>query len=390
MLSNAEIAKVLGIPERRLNYLLFSGAERGYNEEEDLITETKDGVPLAQMWREFQRILRQWNAERQPLVNLLTFPVSDPIEGVRYPLEEDFEEASEFGLPKSIRLGPAKKMGYDFKWYDIGIRYTWRFLLDSTADQLRALQNTAMDADNRLVFTKILRAVFNNVTRVANIDEENINVYPFYNGDTDIPPRWRTNVHATAHQHYLTSGAAAVVSEDLDDMQVHLAHHGYNMLGGYQLVLLVNESEGTVIRGFTRADGDKYDFIPSANVGGGLVIAPNSGIIGAPALANIPGMVSIGTYGQFTIVEDAYIPAGYMLGMASGGDQNIGNPVGFRQHENPAVQGMKLVKGVIPDYPLMDSYYTRGFGTGVRHRGAGVVMEITADATYDVPEEYVA
>ena len=77
-----------------------------------------------------------------------------------------------------------------------------------------------------------------------------------------------------------------------------------------------------------------------------------------------------------------------MFGFATGGELNIGNPVGIRQHENSSLQGLRLVKGRDNDYPLIDSFYLHGMGTGVRHRGAGVVMEIGNGGTYSVPSEY--
>ena len=366
----------------------FKGFEEGYNERGDVITETTDGFSLNRMWDEFQRTIRMWNSQRDALTNLLTFNVTTLIEGVRYPIEQDFEEASEYGEPKGIRLGPSFRMGYDFKWWDLAIRYTWMFLAEATQAQLQALNNTALEADNRLMFTRVMRQVFNSTTKVADIDGESVNVYPFYNGDTMVPPKWKNTVHTTGHNHYLESGAAVVDSADLDDMQNHLTHHGYTSIRGYRLVILVNPQEGETIRAFAREDGDKYDFLPSSNVGGGLYVPPNGGIIGAPPLANLPGLLSIGTYGQFTVVEEDYIPAGYMFAFATGGELNIGNPVGIRQHEQSSLQGLRLVKGRDNDYPLIDSFYLHGMGTGVRHRGAGVVMEIGSGGTYTIPGDY--
>lgn len=367
---------------------LFKGAEEGYNERGDVITETTDGFPLNRMWDEFQRTIRMWNSQRDALTNLLTFNVTALVEGVRYPIDQDFEMASEFGEPQGIRLGPSFRMGYDFYWWDLAIRYTWMFLAEATRAQLEALNNTALEADNRLVFTRVMKQVFNNVTKVATIDGVATNVYPFYNGDTMIAPKWKTTTFSTGHQHYVTSGAGTVVSGDLDDMQDLLTHHGYAQIRGYRLILLVNPAQGAVIRSFKVATGAKYDFIPSANVGGGLYIPTNSGIIGQPQLANIPGLISIGSYGSFTVVEEDYIPVGYMLGLASAGELNIGNAVGVRQHENAALQGLRLVKGKDNDYPLIDSFYLHGMGTGVRHRGAGVVMQVSAAGSYTIPAEY--
>jgi hypothetical protein len=360
----------------------------GYNERGDVITETTDGAPLNQMWDEFQRTLRIWNAQRDSLTNLLSHDINSPIESVRYPIDEDFEEASEFGEPKGIRLGPSFRMGYSFKWWDLAIRYTWMFLAEADADQLRNLNNMALEADNRLMFTRIMKQVFNSTTVVATINGDPINVYPFYNGDSMVPPKWKNTTFTAPHTHYLTSGAATIDSGDLDQMQDHLTHHGYTAISGYRMVLLVNPAQGATIRGFKVATGSKYDFIPSANVGGGIIFPANGGIIGAPQLVNLPGLISIGTYGQFTIVEEDYIPVGYVFAFVTGGERSINNPVGIRQHENGSLRGVRLVKGRDNDYPLIDSFYVHGLGTGIRQRGAGVVMQITVSGTYTVPTEY--
>jgi hypothetical protein len=139
-----------------------------------------------------------------------------------------------------------------------------------------------------------------------------------------------------------------------------------------------------VVRTFKVLSGDTYDFIPSPGYGAGIYLPQNGGIIDRPA-GTVRGQ--IGTYGPFIVVEEDYLPAGYVFGFATGGEENIGNPVGIREHDNASLRGLRLVKGREPDYPLVDSFYQHGFGTGIRHRGAGVVMQITAGA-YSTPAAY--
>lgn len=376
----------------------FVGAEaRGYNERGDLITETTDGFPVNEMWDEFQKTIRLWNSWRSPMVNLLTAPVDNAIEGIRWPVENDFEEASEFGEPKGTRLGPAVKMAYDFKWWDLAIRYTWMFLSSASSDQLRALNSQALEADNRLMFTRVLRQIFNSTTRVATIAGDPYNVYPFYNGDTFVPPKWKTTTHTTGHQHYVTSGAATVDYGDLAALETLLKHHGYDIMSGYQLLLLVNAQEGATIRTMVAGAGSpvaSYTFLASENVGGGVVLPVNGGIIGRPNTAGAaPGLMVTGTIGPWIVVEDDYIPAGYMVAIATQGEGNdgrgaLGNPIGIRRPENPSLEGLRLAKGRDNDYPLIDSFYVHGFGTGTRHRGAGAVMQITAAGSYTIPTAY--
>lgn len=364
---------------------LIVGRDRGTNERADIITQTADGADLNAMWDEFQQTIGLLNRDRTALVNLLTFNVTKNVERIRYPEGDDFEEASEYGEPKGIRLGPSFNLGFDFKWYDLAIRYTWMFLAESSQAEVEALNNSAIEADNRLVFVKVLSAIFDNRNREASINGQDVPVYPFYNGDGTVPPSWKTYTFTGTENHYLTSGAATVDSGDLDDMAQKLIRKGYGTLRGYRHVLLVNNQEGKVIRKFKVASGDDYDFLPSQNVGGGIRLADGQ-VIGAPAGTPLAG--EIGTYGPWRVVEEDYIPAGYMIGFATGGERNVGNPVGIREHANASLRGLTLIPGDNNSYPLVDSYYRHGFGSGVRHRGAGVVMEVTTDATYTRPAGY--
>lgn len=367
-------------------FTLPQANERGTNTEGDVLTQTVDGRSLNDIWAEFQASLGIFNEARSRLVNLLTFPVTNPIEDVPQITGDDFEEASEFGEPKGIRGGDYFSMGYDFKWYDLAVRYTWKFLAEATGGQVEALNNMALEADNRLVFSRVMRAIFNDANRTASIRGTNVNVYAFYNADGTVPPSYKNNSFDGTHTHYLTSGAATVDSGDLDDMEEHLVHHGYGKQNGSQLVMLANRAQLATIRGFRVASGDSYDFI--ASQGAPAFLLPGSGVEGGRPPSTYAGMDVAGSYGPWLIIEEDYIPAGYLFGFATGGEMQATNPIGFREHQNASLRGLRLVKGRDNDYPLIDSFYNRGFGTGVRHRGAGVVMEITADVAYDAPADY--
>lgn len=361
-------------------------SERGFNEVEGVIRQSLDGADLGAMWREFQQTLRLWNAQRQPLLNLLSRNIDSLTERVFYPTSEDFERATEYGEPKGIRLGKPFVMGFDFAWYDVAIRYTWMFLAESSAEQIRALNNTALEGDSNLLFTQIMKTLFNPTNSTAVVNEQNVNVYKLYNADgIHTPPKYKTFTHSSSHTHYLTSGAGTVDAGDLDAIAEHLYHHGYNVNSVSRMVLLVNRQEGAVIRTLKVATGAKYDFIPGSLYGGGVIL-PTGQIVAQPG-GQVPG--EIGTYGPWHVVEEDYIPAGYVVGFVSGGEDNVSNLVGIRQHENPGLRGLRLVKGKDNDYPLTDSYYLHGFGTGIRHRGAGVVMQITASGSYTAPSAYL-
>lgn len=371
---------------------LPAGMARGTNTEGDVLTQTVDGRDLNEIWAEFQASLAMWNEKRSALVSFLTFPVSQPIEMVPQITGEDFEEASEFGVPKGIRGGDYFQMGYDFKWYDIAQRFTWKYLAEASAAQVDSVNNMALEADNRLLFSKVLKAIFNNAARATDIRGQNIPVYPFYSADGTDPPDWKTYVHDGTHTHYLTSGAALVDSGDLDDISLHMTHHGYGRQNGSTQILLVNEAELMRIRSFRVATGASYDFVPASGQPPWLLPVTTGGVVnpqGGGVPTQINGMPVAGQYGDLLIVQEDYIPPGYLVAFATGGENAATNPVGIREHQNAGLRGLRLVKGKEADYPLIDSYYNRGFGTGIRHRGAGVVMQIKVAAGYVVPAAYL-
>lgn len=366
---------------------IFSGREAGFNERSDVAVVAADGTDLNAMWREIAATLALRNSQRNRLVDMLTFKVTNEVETVSVPSNVQFEEASEYGQPVGIRGGARFHRGYDFKFYDLAVRYTWMFLAEADRQQLESYNNMALEADNRLVFEKVMKTLFN-PTNLVGVADGNIptNVYKLYNADGEVPPQYKNTTFAGTHSHYITSGGATVTSANLDTMADHLTHHGYGVDNGTRLVLLVNKQEANTIKTFKVATGAGFDFIPSSNYGGGVFLTSNAQIIARPE-GEVPG--EVGTYGPWHVVQEDYIPAGYMAGIAQGGAFNINNLVGIREHKNPAYQGLKLIPGARSDYPLIDSFYRRGFGTGIRQRGGGIIMQVTASGSYTTPAAYV-
>lgn len=393
---------------KELRLLGLGGGDQGFNENADVVMQTIDGIDTNELWNAYRAAVNLRNAERQPLIDFLSYNVTNAVEGIATAdSDARFERASEYGVPRSYRpRGEFSFLGFDFHWYDLGNRFTWEFLADATQSQVDSVADQALEADNILQFQMIMWTLFNNVNRTTQITRKPYTVYTFWNGtDGEVPPPYRTNTFPSSHNHYLVSGAATVdpgawasgTPGDLDDMYTALAEHGYKRSNGYDLVLMVNPQEGDVIRTFRsvlNGGTSKWDFIPSLGTPAFLIprdyVLPE-GINRPPATLN-NGMTVIGTYGEFTIVEEDYIPPFYMMAFATGGQESVANPVGIREHANTQLRGLRIVKGRDPDYPLQEAYFQRGFGTGIRHRGAGVIMEVrddTADpGAYRIPTEY--
>lgn len=385
---------------RNLGYLpAIQGAETGgYQTQGDIVQATNDGIDLNALWAEFQEVLDLYNEKRSQLVALMTFPVTQLIETVPQGGEASFEMASEFGEPRALRAGINYfQLGYDFADYDLATRYTWKYLRDADARQVEALHQQALGADNRLIFKKVMEALFVDDNRDADINAQNYTVFSLYNGkDGAVPPKYKDITFTNTHSHYMTSGAAAVDSDDLEDLYETIAHHGYGIEQGTTFVLLCNRDEIREIRKFRAGQANNngaeatFDFIPAD--GQPAVIVPNAeGLLGSRPQGSWNGLPVIGSYAGILIVEEAYIPSGYMVMLGSGGEGDLQNPVGLREHANPAYRGLRLLPGNQQRYPLIDSYYARAFGTGIRQRGGAAILMLGGDgtsATYDPPAQY--
>lgn len=380
------------------------GGAQGFNSEGDVPTTTADGVDINQVWADYQRTLQLLRDQRDPLIALLSRIVTvshDQIGAIGGTAA--FEEASEFGEPVGMRVSAVPILrGYPFKWWDLAARYTWRFLLKATQAQLDAINNAAMEADNRLIYDHIMRCVYNNAN---GINDEGQTVHKFWNGVSvggETPPAYKTNTFTATHNHYLASNDADFVAKGdpagptlgLEDMYEHLRHHGYSLDNGYRVIAIMNSLQTAVARtwraGVTPAGATQpatYDFIPATNQPG-LLLGQTQSSIGITQVSQnaVPGLNTVGSYGNILIVEDDMAPAGYPFMFATGGPESLNNPIVMR--EDPRLQGVSLVKGRTPDYPLIDSFYTHGLGAGVRNKGGGVVLRIVAGTTYAPPTQY--
>jgi hypothetical protein len=382
--------------------IALGGGDQGFNEAADVIEQTIDGVDTNELWNAYQQAVALRNREREPLVNFLSWFVTEPVEGIATAdSDARFERASEYGVPRSFRpAGEIEFFGYDFNWYDLGSRFTWEFLADAPAAQVDAINTQALEADSILMFQLVMWTLFNPNNREALIRKKPYNVYAFWNGDGQVPPTYRTNTFAGTHTHYYRSGStvldpgdwANASPGDVDELEVKLTEHGYKGSNGYNLILMVNKEQGDIIRGFRSVQNggtSKWDFIPAQGTPAFLIprdyVLP-TGQTAPPA--NLAGMEVIGRYGEFTVVQEDYIPPKYLVAFATGGPESVNNPIGIRQHANPALRGLRLVKGRDADYPLTEAYYQRGIGTGIRKRGAGAVLQLAAAGAYTAPTEY--
>lgn len=364
------------------------GAEGGYATEGDvLVNTTADGVDLGTLWSEVAQVIKAWNAERSALTSLLTFNTTDTASAVPQSRSSDsFEEASEFGEPEGIRAPNEYILaGYTFKDYDKASRWTWKFLRDSTAEQVRAVANYALEADNKLTTGTILQRLFD-PTQIAN--EWGHPVYGLYNGDAMVPPAYLGKNFASAHQHYLVSGRDTIDSGDLEFAVRNVTEHGYGAEPNARLLALMNPAQAEVVSTFKAGVQNApdiiaaHDYIPSA--GAPAYLQPDN-VVGQVAPESYNGLKVQGSYGETWIIQSDFIPEDYFAVVATYGANSSDNAIGFREHPQRQYQGLRTIPGLQPGYPISGAFFQRSFGVGVRRRGQACVTQIKATGNYETP-----
>lgn len=373
------------------------GAEQqgGYHTAGDvLVDKTADGVPLTKLWDDLRDLLAMWREKQGALLGFLSFQTTDVAEAVPQSLGKyTFEEASEFGVPKANQAGDSLIIGYGFTDYDTASRYTWKYLRNATAKQIDHDYVAALEADQRLRTGKVLQRL---LSPAQKLTPEGNPEFGLWNGTDGIAPiEYLGKTFATNHNHYLVSGNAEVDSADVEDSIKLITEHGYGTTEGSRVLVFASQNLCDKIASWRKGEESrsggpvaKFDFIPSATAPAFLT---SEFVVGqAPPDrfgANAQGQGGLpvaGSYGHALIVPHILVPDGYLITVATSGANSPNNPVGFREHSNSAYRGLRQIPGT-GQFPLIDMFWQRSFGVGVRHRGAAVVTQIKASGTYDVP-----
>lgn len=328
-----------------------------------------------------------YNREKTTVASLLSFPTTLAAAPLHQGLtQERFEIASEYGTPRGVNPPiDVLKMGFDYQDHDAATRFTWKYLRDATSEQVTSRVNALLDADQRLVQGLVLDRLFSNV---AGENDYAHTVYPLWSADSIVPPSYMGRDFTGSHNHYLVSQGAEIDSGDLEAAMRLVTEHGYGLGGGSQLIALFNPAEAEQVQswraGEENANGQvaKYDFIPSANAPTYLT---QDSIVGALPPADVDGVPVLGSFGKAWVIESMLVPAGYFAVFATGGANSADNVIARRMHPSPAWQGLRIIEGHWQRFPLVESFFQRGLGTGTRHRGAACVVQIKASGSYETP-----
>lgn len=382
--------------EGRLNIACLArdivGADRGFNVAADILTHTADGVSLNALWDEFSTVLTEFNKTRSVIAALFTRKTTESFAQVIAGSDSvEFERQSEFGAPQAVRVTPQyDRFGFPLEWSDIGIRYTRKFLRDATAEQVRAQHQAVLDAANRSEFRETMKALTSKAQAGSRPTNENgMEVYDLWDGSAnEVPPSYAGRTFSSTHDHYLVSGAATIDSGDVEALITTIQEHGHGLReSGERLIIMVNPAQAEAIASWRKNEVNannavaKYDFIPATSAPAYLT---DLTIVGDRAPAEFSGLPLEGSYGDAWITKSYFVPANYVIAVATSGANGFRNPLWFREHPVAANRGLRLLP-TYERYPLVEATYEHGFGLGVRYRSAAAVMQIKASGSYDNP-----
>jgi hypothetical protein len=167
-----------------------------------------------------------------------------------------------------------------------------------------------------------------------------------------------------SHQRYLTTGSTVLDAADVESGIKHITEHDYGLQPGSQLLIIANpldvEASGMTawrpgIEYRSGAPLPKWDFIPSALMPAWVSAETIHGPI---PNAEFNGLQVWGSYGGALLIRSNYLPRNYAVVIATGGPDSDANPVGFREHINPAYQGLRHIPERGP-YPIQESFFER-------------------------------
>lgn len=287
----------------------------------------------------------------------------------------EMDEVDEMGRADASKLSAGTTVGFPLRKYQRTKQWTRDFFEEVTGAQFAAEVNGDLDADARLVYRQIRRAIFtptNTTFTDTLVDQVSLAVKALVNADSaEIPngPHGET-FNAATHTHYLYTAGTSLVAADLTALIETVVEH-YS--SGMPIVEINRAQEATVraLTGFAAYQDARII------VGSATTIAQ-----GNLDPININDR-AIGVYNGAEIRVKPRIPAGYLFAWVQGAPKPL---VYRRPLRNPARGDFRLVADN-ELYPLRAQTRERMFGVAPWNRtnGAALYIDTGAAGAYVAP-----
>lgn len=326
-----------------------------------------------------QQIVAAHNAN---IARMISAFVSDPAttiwqEEIALPGGGYMQDLDDIGRPAATRPGGSWTVAYPLWVRGDQKAFTTRAAAYMTVKQMGVFISDTITKDVNTRRRDLLRTLFRNV----NYDFRDptghgtLGIKSLANEDGTLYPNAIDSDAASEAeaQHYITSTYAASAISDTNNPIITIVNLLASSLGQGNPVVFVRSNSTTLTKIKALAD---YAPVRDSNI---IVGSASDSAINPPT--NLPGTVVGRTDGAWIVAWD-WIPDAYLLGI----DLAAEAPVKIRV--DPALPGLSRGLTLAAEdlnFPIQSLYYTNVYGMGVGNRLNGVVMELTADATYDIP-----
>lgn len=321
------------------------------------------------LWQYLDYQLSAYNAVMKELTSLLTFETERPITrfgagGRMYMLPAD-----EFSRPDAQKLSPGYQLGFPITQYQIGLGWTREYFRRRPAKEWAEEVDSMTGADEAMQIDNIRSALFNPTNSTFHDpDFGDLAVKALLNADSLFIPGYNgVTFNPASHTHYLVSGNTSPTLANLQAMKLHVTEHGHRG----QLVLYINDAQDPAIRALT-------GFVAKQQIG---IVDPLG------KFAVVQDENAIGRIEDMEVRVRNWVPAAYMFVFNEYGPNSNQNPLARRISPFPEDNDLRIVAttDTADKFPLTAEYAERWFGVAAKNRSNGVVMQIKASGSYDIP-----
>lgn len=223
---------------------------------------------------------------------------------------------------------------------------------------------------------ELLRTLFRNDSRAFEDEIHGaLTIVPLANGDSVVYPPIQGSESDAAADHFLVSGYAASAISDTNNpirtMVRKLVQRFGAEQGNSNIGIFVHSDQVALL-----ADLADFEEVTDRFV---VLGADGNTLSGLPQ--NVPGRV-VGRVDGAWIIEWDWIPTGYLMGI------HFAAPRPVLQRVDPADTGLASGLQLVSEderYPFQGAQWSDRFGLGVGNRLNGVVMQLKASGSYDIP-----
>lgn len=343
-------------------------------------------VGQADIYKQIREVLAAYEETTNAVIGTLADRGTTITENYAYGAGGGFlQPSAEFGQRLATRVEYGEfQVGYPIARYSDRAMFTPEYLLRATVADVQAKTVDALIKDQNTLWRGVVAAMFDN-TNYSFVDPADIGggqgtlgVKRLFNADSSEGHIFVNGVQVDIGtlNHYKTSGSGSFNTAAFTLAKTTLKDVGL----GSDVVYFISEADELTVRALA-------DFIP-VDPDNGLTIAYNPLLQPTRSIVKNPKAIGvIKNLGE--VVMLSFIPTGYIVAM----DRNADKPVFIRESDLAELRGFKLTGDEVVSEnsvldgpnPMLNKYWSRIFGAGVRNRANAVVVQITASGSYTAP-----